>query len=83
MKLKLLSFIFVLMFAITSFAALGVGGASADTVVLTVGINSPKGTHTVVGPAAATGGAVTAFTAVSTQGPGDIANIDVSFPGGH
>ena len=44
---------------------------------LTVGILSPQGTHTVVGPAAATGGAVTAFTAIMTQGPGDIANVDI------
>lgn len=51
----------------------------APGLVLTVGLNSPEGSHTVVGPAAATGGAVTAFTAVSTMGPGDIANIDVDF----
>ncbi len=78
MKVKLLSFIFVLTFAITSFAARGVGGVSADGPNLTVGILSPQGTHTVVGPAEATGGAVTAFTAIQTQGPGDIANIDVN-----
>ena len=51
----------------------------APGLVLTVGLNSPQGSNTVNGPAAATGGAVTAFTAVSTMGPGDIANIDVSF----
>lgn len=79
MKVKLLSFIFVLTFAITSFAALGVGGVSADHVVLTVGILSPEGTTTVVGPAEATGGAVTAFTNIQTQGPGELANVDVSF----
>jgi len=51
----------------------------APGVVLTVGLNSPEGSHTVAGPAAATGGAITAFTTISTQGPGDIANVDVSF----
>ena len=53
----------------------------APGVVLTVGINhfGPGGHHDVVGPAQATGGAVTAFTAVSTMGPGNIANIDVDF----
>ncbi len=51
----------------------------APGVVLTVGLNSPNGPHTVNGPAAATGGAVTAFTAVSTMGPGTIANVDVGF----
>ena len=51
----------------------------APGVVLTVGLNSPVGSHDVAGPAAATGGAVTAFTAISTQGPGDLSNIDVSF----
>ena len=45
-------------------------------ITLTVGLNSPQGTHTVVGPAAATPGALTAITAIMTQGPGDIANID-------
>lgn len=83
MKLKLLAFAFILAFAISSFGALGVSGASADTVELTVGLNSPQGSHTVVGPAAATGGAANAFTQVVTKGPGDIANIDASFPGGH
>ena len=48
-------------------------------VTLTVGILSPQGTHTVVGPAQATGGAITAFTAISTMGPGEIANIDIGF----
>ncbi len=81
MKLKLLSFIFVLTFAITSFAALGAGGASAD-VTLTVGLNSPQGSHTVVGPVEATGGAVTAFTHITDNGV-VIDNVDASFPGGH
>ena len=49
----------------------------APGVVLTVGLNSPQGSHTVVGPDAATGGAVTAFTNVSANT--EIANIDVSF----
>ncbi len=47
--------------------------------VLTVGILSPQGTHTVVGPAAAAGGAATAFNAIMTQGPGNIANVDFAF----
>ena len=53
----------------------------APGLALTVGINhfGPGGHHVVAGPDAATGGAVTAFTAVSTMGPGDIANIDVGF----
>ncbi len=83
MKLKLLAFAFILAFAITSFAALGVSGASAAGPVLTVGLNSPQGTHTVVGPAAATGGAATAFGHVVDDGPGNIANIDASFPSQH
>ncbi len=37
------------------------------------------GHHVVNGPAAATGGAVIAFTAVTEMGPGEIANIDVGF----
>ncbi len=45
-------------------------------ITLTVGINSPQGTHTVVGPAAATPGALTAINAIMTQGPGSLANID-------
>ena len=49
----------------------------APTVTLTVGILSPEGAHTVVGPAEATGGAVTAFTNVSAHTT--IANVDVSF----
>ncbi len=80
MKRKLLALVFVLAFAISSFAALGVSGASADGPTLTTGLNSPQGTNTVVGPDEATGGAVTAFTHVVEDGPGDIANIDVSFP---
>ena len=83
MKRKLLALVFVLAFAITSFAALGASGASANTVELTTGILSPQGTHTVVGPAEATGGAATAFTAITTQGPGNIANVDASFPSQH
>ncbi len=49
----------------------------APGVFLTVGLNSPQGSHTISGPAAATGGAVTAFTNVSANTM--IANIDVSF----
>ena len=49
----------------------------APGLVLTVGLNSPQGTHTVVGPSAATGGAVTAFTNVSAHTMID--NIDISF----
>ena len=45
---------------------------------LTVGLNSPQGSHVVEGPAAATGGAVTAFTAVTANGV-EVDNIDVSF----
>ena len=52
----------------------------APGLVLTTGLNSPEGTNTVNGPAAATGGAVTAFTQVSANVPnGDIANLDVAF----
>ena len=50
----------------------------APGLVLTVGLNSPQGSHTVDGPAAATGGAVTAFTNVTNAGV-VIDNIDVSF----
>ena len=82
MKRKLLALVFVLAFAITSFAALGVSGASANTPQLEVGLNSPQGSHTVVGPAEATGGAVTAFSAVTNAGV-TIDNIDVSFNSGH
>jgi len=83
MKRKLLAFVFVLAFAVSSFAALGAGGASADTVELTVGLNGPQGAITVVGPAAATSGAATAFGHVVNDGPGNIDNIDASFPGQH
>ena len=81
MKTRLLALVFVTALAISSFAALGVSGASADPghPVLTVGLNSPKGPHIVNGPSQSTGGAVTAFTAVTSKGPGDIANIDVAF----
>ncbi len=51
----------------------------APGVTLTVGIISAAGPMDVVGPAAATGGAVTAFTAITTMGPGNIANIDAAF----
>ncbi len=52
----------------------------APTVVLTVGLNSPEGSTTVNGPAEATGGAVTAFTAV-TSPPAEVMidNVDVAF----
>ena len=50
----------------------------APGVVLTVGLNSPQGSHTVVGPAAATDGAINAFTHVTGNGV-VIDNIDVSF----
>ena len=49
----------------------------APSVTLTVGLLSPQGPMDVVGPAAATGGAVTAFTNVSAHTT--IANIDVAF----
>ncbi len=77
MKLKLLAFVFILAFAITSFGALGAGGASANTPELTI---IPADT-TVVGPAEATGGAITAFTNVSDHTTIDA--IDVSFDGTH
>ena len=77
MKLKLLAFAFILAFAISSFAALGAGGASASTPELEI---FPAGI-TVVGPAEATGGAITAFTNVSAHTMIDA--IDVSFNGGH
>ena len=82
MKLKLLAVVFILTL-IASFGALSAGGVSADTVELEVGILSPEGSHTVVGPAEATGGAVTAFTQIVTQGPGSLENVDASFPGSH
>ena len=50
----------------------------APGLTLTVGLNSPEGSHTVAGPAAATGGAVTAFTAVTGAGV-VLDNVDVSF----
>ena len=43
--------------------------------VLITGILSPQGTHTVVGPAQAVGGAVTAFAAVTGAGV-ELANVD-------
>ena len=52
----------------------------APGLVLTVGLNSPEGSHTVNGPAAATDGAIKAFTQVVSHVPGgDIANLDVAF----
>ena len=54
----------------------------APGLVLTTGLNSPDaiGVNTVNGPAAATAGAVTAFTQVVSHVPGgDIANLDVAF----
>ncbi len=72
MKRRLLALVFVLAFAITSFAALGVSGASAGPTLIT-----PE--HCVDGPDEATGGAVTAFTAVVNQGPGNIEKLDVDF----
>ena len=44
-------------------------------VTLTVGLNSPQGSHTVVGPAAATDGAVNAFAHITGAGV-EIANIE-------
>ena len=49
----------------------------APSLTLTVGINSPEGSHTVDGPAPSTGGAVTAFTAVTGAGV-ELANVDVN-----
>jgi len=72
MKLKILAFAFILAFTITSFAALGVSGASAGPTLIT-----PE--QCVDGPDAATGGAITGFAAVTTMGPGDIDMLDVSF----
>ena len=59
MKRKLLALVFVLAFAFTSFAALGVSGASAHPTLTT-----PNG-HVVNGPAAACGGATTALGAAN------------------
>ena len=50
----------------------------APGIVLTTGLNSPQGTNVVNGPAAAAGGATIAFTHVTLDGPGDIANLEVS-----
>ena len=77
MKLKLVAFAFILAFAISTFGALGASGASAGPT-LTVGILSPEGTTVVVGPDAATGGAVTAFTEITGAGV-VIENVDVAF----
>ncbi len=52
----------------------------APGVTLTVGIISAAGEMTVVGPAQATGGAVTAFTAITGEpNPVTIANVDANF----
>ncbi len=52
----------------------------APGVTLTVGIISAAGPMDVVAPTAATGGAVTAFTAITGEpNPITIANIDVAF----
>ncbi len=50
----------------------------APSVSLIVGLNSPQGSHTVVGPTAAFDGAVNAFTHVTGNGV-VIDNIDVVF----
>ncbi len=50
----------------------------APGVTLTVGIISAAGPMAVVGPEAATGGAVTAFTAITDAGV-VIANVDATF----
>ncbi len=50
----------------------------APGVTLTVGIISAAGPMDVVGPAAATGGAVTAFTAITNAGV-VIDNVDATF----
>lgn len=78
MKLKILAFAFILAFAISTFGALGASGASANTPELDI----VEAGITVVGPAEATGGAITGFTAVTGAGV-EIDNIDVSFNGDH
>jgi hypothetical protein len=48
--------------------------------VLTTGlINDAAPDHTVVGPAAAAGGAATAVGHIVADGPGEIANLDFAF----
>ena len=47
-------------------------------VVATVGLNSPNGPNTVVGPETATAGLLNAFINVATKGPGNLSNIDIS-----
>jgi len=76
MKRKLLALVFVLAFAISSFAALGVSGVSAGPVLTT-----PNG-NVVTGPDAACGGAATATTNVlaNTTAPTD-AGLDVDLSG--
>ncbi len=49
-----------------------------SVAILTVGILSPQGTHTVVGPAEAAGGAATAVAAITGAGV-EIANVDFAF----
>ncbi len=61
MKRKLLALVFVLAFAISSFAALGVSGVSACPELTT------PGGHVVIGPSESTGGAVTAFVNVTAH----------------
>ncbi len=51
----------------------------APGIVLTTGLLSPQGSHDVSAPDAASGGAQTAFTNIVTKGPGDIANLSISF----
>ena len=57
----------------------GASPASAATINLHTGLNSPKGSNTVVLPQSATPGGVNAFTQVTTKGPGDLSNINVTF----
>ncbi len=71
MKLKLMAFAFILAFAITSFGALGVSGASADGPDLII----EEAGITVEGPNDACDGAVTAFTAIGGAGV-EIDNLD-------
>jgi bacteriocin-like protein len=47
-------------------------------LVATVGINSPNGSKMVTAPASAVGGLINAFTQVSTKGPGELTNIDIT-----
>ncbi len=67
MKLKLMAFVFILAFAITSFGALGVSGVSAGPVLTT------PGGEVVIGPDEACDGATTALTEIlaNTTAPTD------------